>query len=137
MADPEDLFDFSAEAHAKRLPEEGWHHAVVRGPRASETEDATWLSLPLELDTGHRVDDIACIGATVDGKFASRLNDGRRRLHMYLKAGNCPMKFSQLSEMEAALDGIEIDVQIRWRNPDFPVPSVRDVREPTKEPQNS
>ena len=106
-------------------------------PHISETDDATWISLSLELDTGHRVDDVVCVGATADGKFASRVHDGRRRLHMYLKAGNCPLKFSQLSEMEAALDGVEIDVQIRWRNPDFPVPSVRDVREPTKEPQNS
>ena len=136
MADP-DLFDFSAEAHAKRLPEEGWHHAIVHGLHISETDDATWISLSLELDTGHRVDDVVCVGATADGKFASRVHDGRRRLHMYLKAGNCPTKLSQRAEMEAVLIGAEIDVEIRWRNPDFPVPSVRDVREPTKEPQNS
>ena len=137
MTDDESSFDFSAEAHAKRLPPEGWHRAVIRGPRVSETEDATWLSLPLELDSGHRVDDIVCIDADAGGRFASRLNDGRRHVFKYLNAGGCPMKFDQLSDMEAALDGVEIEVQIKWRNADFPVPVVRDVRKPVKQPQES
>ena len=46
------------------------------------------------------------------------------------------MRFNQLSEIEAALDGVEIEILIRWRNPDFPVPNVRNVREPVKQPQN-
>ncbi len=136
MTDDESSFDFSAEAHAKRLPDEGWHCAVIRGPRVSETADATWLSLPLELDSGHRVDDVVCIGAEADGRFASRLNEGHRQVFKYLNAGGCPLKFDRLSEMEAALDGVEIEVQIKWRNPDFPVPAVRDVRKPVKQPQN-
>ena len=136
MADP-DLFDFSSETHAKSLPKEGWHHASVRVPHVSETADATWFSLPLELDSGHRVDALICIGAEADGKFASRVHEGRHRVFKYLKAGNRQMQFNQLSEIESALDGAEVEVLIRWRNPDFPVPSVRDVREPTKEPQNS
>ncbi len=137
MTAGEDMLDFSAETHAKRLPEEGWHSAVVRGPRVSETADATWLSLPLELESGHRVDDVVCIGAEADGRFASRLNEGHRQVFKYLNAGGCPLKFDRLSEMEAALDGVEIEVQIKWRNPDFPVPAVRDVRKPVKEPQES
>ena len=136
MGTPKSPFDFSAEAHAKRLPDEGWHGAVIHGPRVSETEDATWLSLPLELDTGHRVDDLICIDADAGGRFASRVNDGRRHAFKYLNAGGCPMKFNQLSDMEAALDGVEIEVQIKWRNADFPVPAVRDVRKPVKQPQN-
>ena len=130
-------FDFSAEAHAKRLPQEGWHQATIHGPRVSETEDATWLSLPLELDGGHRVDDVICVAADAGGRFASRLNEGHRQVFKYLNAGGCPLKFDRLSEMEAALDGVEIEVLIRWRNPDFPVPAVRDVRKPVKEPQES
>jgi hypothetical protein len=35
MGTPKSPFDFSAETHAKRLPEEGWHSAVVRGPRVA------------------------------------------------------------------------------------------------------
>jgi hypothetical protein len=131
----EHMFDFSAETHAERLPAEGWHGAVIRSPRVSETADATWLSLPLELDTGHRVDDLICIDADAGRRFASRVSDGRRHVFKYLKAGSCPIKFNQLSDMEAALDGVEVEVQIRWRNPDFPVPAVRDVREPMKQPQ--
>jgi hypothetical protein len=137
MTAGEGMLDFSAETHAKRLPEEGWHRAVIRNPRVSETADATWLSLPLELDSGHRVDDIVCIDADAGGRFASRLNEGHRQVFKYLNAGGCSMKFDQLSEMEAALDGVEIEIQIKWRNPDFPVPAVRDVRKPMNEPQKA
>ena len=50
-------------------------------------------------------------------------------------AGGCPMKINQFSEMEAALVGVEIEALFRWRNPDFPVPAIRDVRKPVKQPQ--
>jgi hypothetical protein len=50
-------------------------------------------------------------------------------------AGGYPMKFNQISEMDAALDGVEIEVPTRWRNPVFPVPAVHDVRKPVKQPE--
>ena len=122
--------DFGAEAHAKSLPEEGWHHARVLDPRISDKGEVVWLSIRLALDRGHRVDDVICISADPNGKFASRVNEGRRRVSKYLNAGERATKFNHLIEMEAALDGADIEVNIRWRDPDFPVPIVRDIRKP-------
>ena len=129
-------FDFSAETHAKNLPDEGWHYAIVRDPRVSESEEATWVALPLTLEGGQRVDELVCVSADPNGKFASRVNEGRQRVNTYLVAGDCTTTFDSATGLESALDGAEVEVLIRWRNPDFPVPTVRDVRKPMQRPQD-
>ena len=137
MVDDKAVFDFRAETHAKNLPTEGWHQAAVNNTSVSENPDATWVSLPLKLDSGHRIDDVLCINAEADGKFASRVSEGRRRLHKYLTAGNCATQFESPFQLEAALAGAAVEVQIRWRDPFFPVPTVRDVRGPEQHPQDA
>jgi hypothetical protein len=122
------IFDFSAEAHADRIPKIGWQCATAAEARVHKSEDATWFVAAFDTASGHRVEAWFCIDASQGSHHISRVDADFSRMNKLLSAANLGLRFESGDEIAGAVTGVEIEIDIAHRGKDFPTPGVRGYR---------
>jgi len=95
-------FNFDPSALESKLPKPGTHNATVQDITINEGDDASWMAISIELESGHIVEKLVCIDADETSPHLTRVGEGISLMGQLSNA--CGIDIATLTEADAIMD---------------------------------